>query len=122
MADKLEILVVDDEDSLRILIRNELEEKGFAVSEAATGEDALERLAEKRFTVVILDIRLPGIDGLEVLKKIREQNLAEKVIMLTGVEELKIARDSLKFGADDFLTKPYSFSNLLTCIDRVMRE
>ncbi len=122
MPDKAKLLIVDDEDTLRLLVRSELEQRGYDVDEADNGETALEKMEINRFELVILDIRMPGIDGMEVLKRIREKNLAEKVIMLTGVDELKIARDSLQFGANDFLTKPYEIRTLLACIDRVLKE
>ena len=122
MPDKAKLLIVDDEDTLRLLVRTELELRGYDVDDADSGETALEKLETDHFTLVILDIRMPGIDGMQVLKRIREKNLAEKVIMLTGVDELKLARDSLQFGADDFLTKPYEIRTLLACIDRVLKE
>lgn len=122
MTKKGRLLVVEDEDALRKLIKSELEEEGYFVGDAESGERALEELAKDNYGVVILDIRMPGMDGMEVLRIIRQKNLAEKVIMLTAVDELKIARESLQLGANDFLTKPYSFKNLLTCIDRVMKE
>jgi len=122
MADKVNILVVDDEDSLRTLLSSELTSRGFNVDEADGGTIALEALNKTRYDLVILDIRMPDIDGLEVLKDIRKNNLAKKVIMLTGVDELKIAKESLQFGADDFMTKPYDFRNLLACINRVIKE
>jgi DNA-binding response OmpR family regulator len=118
----MKILIVDDEETLRQLIKHELAEQGFHVDDAPDGEKALEKLSGDRFNLVILDIRMPGISGLDVLKKIREENLADKVIMLTGVDELKIARESVQLGASDFLTKPYEFQNLLACIDRVFKE
>ena len=122
MAAKMKLLLVDDEDSLRSLVKHELEERGYDVTEAESGEAAIEICEKERFKIVILDIRMPGIDGLEVLKKIRENNFADKVIMLTGVDELKVARDSLELAANDFLTKPYEMKNLLACINRVLRE
>jgi YesN/AraC family two-component response regulator len=82
----------------------------------------MKSLKANRYDLVVLDIRMPDMDGLDVLKEIREKDLAEKVIMLTGVNELKLARDALALGADDFLTKPYDFKKLLECIDRVMKE
>ena len=122
MVHNVNILIVDDEDMLRNLLKAELEQYQYMVDVAESGEIAIEKLHEKRFGLIILDIRMPGMDGLEVLKKIREQDLADKVIMLTGVDELKIARDSLQLGADDFLTKPYDIKTLLACIKRVMIE
>lgn len=122
MPASYKLLVVDDEDALRLLVRHELENNGYAVTEAETGERALELFGKEQFDLVILDIRLPGIDGLEVLRKIRSTDARTKVVMLTGVDELKIARESLTLGANDFLTKPYDFKTLKACIDRVFRE
>ena len=122
MPKKVNLLVVEDEDALRTLLASELEAQGFDVRQAEGGAIALEALDENRFDLVLLDIRLPDFDGLEILKTIRKNDLAEKVIMLTGVDELKIAKDSLTFGANDFMTKPYDFKNLLSCINRVLKE
>ncbi len=122
MADPAKILIVDDEESLRTLVRHELENHGFEVTEKESGSDALQYLAGSPADVVILDIKMPEMGGLEVLEKIREGDLARKVIMLTGVGELKIARESLELGANDFMSKPFDMSNLLACINRVLSE
>ena len=122
MWDKTKILIVDDEETMRLLLRHELEQRGFDVDEAESGEIAIEKLQKIYFNVVLLDIRMPGMDGMEVLRNVRQNNLADKVIMLTGVDELKIARDSLTLGANDYLTKPYDIITLLACINRVLKE
>ena len=122
MPEKLKLLLVDDEDTLRKLMKDELIVQGYDVGDADSGKAALEILRLKHHDIVILDIRMDGMDGMEVLKHIRKENLANKVIMLTGVDELKIARDSLDLGADDFMTKPFQFQNLIACIKRVMKE
>ena len=122
MTDKLKILVVDDEDALRTIVHHELQSHGYEVHEAEDGEVALQKLDSTRFDLVILDIYMPNIDGMEVLRKIREKKIMTKVIMLTGVNELKIARESVALGANDFITKPYDFKNLLACINRVLKE
>jgi DNA-binding response OmpR family regulator len=122
MWDKTKILIVDDEETLRLLLRHELEQCGFDIDEAESGEIAIEKLQKNHFNVVLLDIRMPGMDGMEVLRNVRQNNLADKVIMLTGVDEMKIARDSLTLGANDFLTKPYDIKTLLACINRVLKE
>ena len=71
MPDKAKLLIVDDEDTLRLLVRTELEQRGYDVDDADSGETALEKLETDHFTLVILDIRMPGIDGMQVLKRIR---------------------------------------------------
>jgi DNA-binding response OmpR family regulator len=122
MAKAKKILIVDDEDTLRELVRNELEHNGFEVVEAPGGAEALSFLVGNEVDLVILDIKMPGLGGLDVLQRIREDDLARKVIMLTGVGELKIARESLQLGASDFMSKPFDMSNLLSCINRVLME
>jgi DNA-binding response OmpR family regulator len=122
MANKLKVLVVEDEDALRMIVTDELALHGYEVDEAEDGVVALEKLSKTHFDLVILDIHMPNMDGMEVLKSIRKNNLADKVIMLTAVDELKVAQESLKFGANDFITKPYDFRNLIACINRVLKE
>ncbi|MBI4546735.1 MAG: response regulator [Ignavibacteriae bacterium] len=122
MPDKIKLLVVDDEDALRSIIKDQLEGYDFEVDTAEDGVHAVNSMQSKRYDVILLDIRMPGMDGMEVLKTIREKNLARKVIMLTAVDELKVAKDSLLLGADDFITKPYDIRNLVTCINRTLKE
>ena len=122
MTKSKKILIVDDEDTLRQLVRAELESNGYSVEEAAGGEEALTYLAANEVDLVILDIKMPGLGGIDVLQRIREDDLARKVVMLTGVGELKIARECLELGAADFMSKPFEINNLLACINRVMME
>jgi DNA-binding response OmpR family regulator len=122
MPEKLKLLLVDDEDTLRKIMKDELAVQGYEVRDADSGKAALDILKNNHHDIVILDIRMDGMDGLEVLRHIRKDNLADKVIMLTGVDELKIAKDSLELGANDFMTKPFQFQNLFACIQRVMKE
>jgi DNA-binding response OmpR family regulator len=122
MAKGEKILIVDDEETLRTLVRHELEHQGYSVHDVGSGPEALEHLSANPADVVILDIKMPEMGGFEVLEKIREGDLARKVIMLTGVGELKIARESLELGANDFMSKPFEMPNLLSCINRVLSE
>src|SRR5712671_4386192 len=122
VADKLKVLVVDDEEGLRTILRNELSDHGFEVMEADGGQSAIGQMSVMRPDLVILDVRMPGMDGLQVLRAIREKDLAGKVIMLTAVGELKVARESVELGANDFMTKPFQFKNMYACIERVMKE
>lgn len=114
------LLIVDDEEALRTMLQQELKHHGYEVDAADGGEVALEKLKNEPFDLVILDIRMPDVDGMEVLRQIRENNIPGKVVMLTAVGELKYAQDSLDLGASDFMTKPVDLNDLLTCIKRTL--
>jgi YesN/AraC family two-component response regulator len=89
---------------------------------AADGLEAVTELGKKTFDLVLLDIKMPNMNGFEVLKVIKEKHAGTKVIMLTGFADLKNAIESKKLGAEDFVSKPYDLVDLLTTIDRVMSE
>jgi CheY-like chemotaxis protein len=120
MAEKNSILVVDDEDALRTVLSSELESEGYVVATAGDGDEAISVLQGKSFDLVLLDIKMPRVDGFEVLRVIKERYPATKVIMLTGFADLKNAIESKKLGAEDFVSKPYDLVDLLTTIERVL--
>ncbi|HTX17500.1 MAG TPA: response regulator [Bacteroidota bacterium] len=120
MAEKNSILVVDDEDALRTVLSSELESEGYVVATAGDGDEAISVLQGKMFDLVLLDIKMPRVDGFEVLRFIKEKYPATKVIMLTGFADLKNAIESKKLGAEDFVSKPYDLVDLLTTIERVL--
>lgn len=122
MADKSRVLVVDDEDALRTVLSSELMSVGYEVSSASDGEEAIGLVQNKKFDLVLLDIRMPKVDGFEVLKFIKKDYPTVKVIMLTGFADLKNAIESKKHGAEDFVSKPYDLVDLLTTIERVLSE
>jgi CheY-like chemotaxis protein len=105
MNDKIKVLMVDDEEKFRETTRKILNKRGFNTILAASGEEAIEKIAENP-DVVILDIKMPGIDGLEALKEIKKLSPEVPVIMLTGHGAEDSARDALDKGAFDYLTKP----------------
>lgn len=122
MADKSRILVVDDEDALRTVLSSELEGEGYEIATAADGDEAINIVQNKKFDLVLLDIKMPKVDGFEVLKFIKDKIPGLKVIMLTGFADLKNAIESKKLGAEDFVSKPYDLVDLLTTIERVLSE
>lgn len=122
MGSKIKLLIVDDEDGLRTLLKSEMEAHGFEADEADGGNMALEMLKKSSYDVVILDILMPDISGIKVLRDIRSNKIPTKVIMLTGVNELKLAQESMQLGANDFLTKPVEPRIIADCITRVMKE
>lgn len=122
MSHKAKILVVDDEDALRTVLSAELGSEGYDVATAADGVEAVGMLQKNRYNLVLLDIKMPNMNGFEVLKIIKEKHPGTKVIMLTGFADLKNAIESKKLGAEDFVSKPYDLVDLLTTIDRVLNE
>ncbi len=120
MAQNFSVLVVDDEDALRSVLSTELLSEGYVVETAADGDDAIAILQQKQFDLVLLDIKMPRVDGFEVLRFIKQRYPSTKVIMLTGFADLKNAIESKKLGAEDFVSKPYDLVDLLTTIERVL--
>jgi DNA-binding NtrC family response regulator len=119
---KSTILVVDDEDALRTVLSSELMNEGYDVKTAGDGDEAITEIQKAPFDLVLLDIKMPRMNGFEVLKFIKESHPKTKVVMLTGFADLKNAIESKKLGADDFVSKPYDLVDLLTTIERVLSE
>ena len=115
------ILAVDDEPRYLEIIRFNLESAGYRVTCAGSGEEALEAVAAEEPDLIVLDVMLPGIDGFEVLQRVRERS-TRPVIMLTakGSEEDKV--HGLRLGADDYVTKPFSAQELLARVEAVLRR
>jgi DNA-binding NtrC family response regulator len=122
MGEKKKILVVDDEESLRTVLSTELASEGYDVGTAADGDDAITEMGKTAFDLVLLDIKMPRMNGFEVLKHVKDKHPRTRVIMLTGFADLKNAIESKKLGAEDFVSKPYDLVDLLTTIERVMSE
>lgn len=120
MAVKNKILVVDDEEALRTVLSAELEGEGYQVSTAGDGDEAIKIIGAQQFHLILLDIKMPNVDGFEVLKFVKQHQPATKVIMLTGFADLKNAIESKKLGAEDFVSKPYDLVDLLTTVERVL--
>lgn len=114
----INILVVDDEEPFRRLLKKELARKGFAVETACDGGEALGLLRDRSFDLVLLDVVMPGIDGISLMKKMREDPSAPPVIVLTGKATVETAVEAMKNGAYDYLTKPYKLDELVIVIDR----
>ncbi len=114
---KLRILIVDDEAGVRESLRMVLKER-FEPSTASSGEEALAALDEAPVDVVLLDIIMPGIDGLEVLERIKERPRSPQVVMLTATKTVKTAVQAMKLGAFDYVTKPFDVDELLLVVER----
>ena len=115
------ILVVDDEPQIRRVLRTTLTASGYEVLDARTGEAALEILRDSRFSLILLDMNMPGMGGLETCRQIRESSEVA-IIMLTVKDSEQDKVDALDAGADDYITKPFSTPELLARIRAAMRR
>lgn len=118
------ILVVEDEDVIREFIVINLKRAGYEVVDVSNGEDALEEFNKdiNRFQIVVLDIMMPGIDGFEVCKAMRKKNNNMGIIMLSAKSQEMDKVSGLMIGADDYMTKPFSPSELVARVDAVIRR
>src|SRR5499427_3340894 len=107
------ILIVDDEPGIRQSLKGIFEDEGFATESVSTGEECLKKIVETPFDLVLLDIWLPGIDGLETLRQIREHSPSTRVIMISGHATIATAVTATKLGAYDFIEKPFSLEHTL---------
>ncbi len=122
MADPTRILVVDDDPKIRTVVRRGLAYEGYRVIEATSGEDGLEKAREHLPELVILDVMMPGIDGLEVTRRLRAGGDQVAILMLTARDEVKDRVEGLENGADDYLVKPFNFEELLARVHALLRR
>jgi len=111
------VLLVDDEEAFVNTISKRMDKRGLKVLEAFSGQEGLDVLAEKKVDVVVLDVKMPGMDGIETLQKIKAAHPLVEVIMLTGHATVESAIDGMKQGAFDYLMKPCEMDVLVTKID-----
>jgi DNA-binding NtrC family response regulator len=116
------LLIVDDEKALREVVAERLSDHGFVVEQAASGEEAIARLADFAFDVLITDLRLPGIDGRQVIDAALGRYPDIVAIVITGYGTVKDAVDAIKQGAADFITKPFQFDALLHVLGSAMEQ
>jgi two-component system, OmpR family, response regulator len=116
------VLVVEDETKLAALLRQGLRREGMAVDVARTGEEAMIRATATDYDVILLDVMLPGQNGLEVCRALRAQEVWSPTLMLTALDEVEDRVNGLESGADDYLVKPFSFLELLARIRALIRR
>ncbi|MGX8794637.1 response regulator transcription factor [Fusibacter sp. JL298sf-3] len=119
MAEK--ILVVDDEPILLKGLRFSLEQEGYEVETAVDGKEAFDKILSNTYDAVILDLMLPGMDGLEVCKKVREKSMVP-ILMLTAKDDDSSKVLGLEYGADDYITKPFNMLELKARIKAILRR
>jgi DNA-binding NtrC family response regulator len=115
MVEKLKarVLLVDDEEDFLITLAERLETRGLTVSTVTKGEDAVTKVDEQKFDLIVLDLSMPGIDGLETMKRIKAKQPDAEIIMLTGQGSIRSSIEAMKLGAEDFLQKPVEIAELM---------
>lgn len=116
------ICLIEDEQKVASFIRKGLEEQGYVVKASDNGVDGKKMLAQEKFDVVIMDVMLPDISGIELCKTIRESDNSTPILMLTALNQVHDKVQGLKAGADDYLVKPFHFSELLARLEALMRR
>jgi DNA-binding NtrC family response regulator len=116
------ILAIDDESNIRRLLTNELVQEGFRVATAATGEQGLALADKENFDLALVDLKLPGMSGIDVIRRIRHMQSPLDAIVITGHGDIERAVQSMKLGALDFITKPFKLSELIPLIDQAVRQ
>ncbi|AEH50508.1 response regulator [Pseudothermotoga thermarum] len=116
------ILVVDDERNVRVLIKRILEEQGHHVLTVATGEEALVELKKNSYDLLILDLKLPGISGVELLKRMTNEGLSLPTLIVSAITNAAPIVEAMKYGACDYLSKPFPSQDLIKKVDELLRK
>ena len=120
--EKKPILVVDDEKNIRMTVTQSLEQLEIPVETAINGEEALQKLGQKQFGLVFLDLRMPGIDGMEALRRIKDDWPTTRVIIISAHGTIESAVEAMKLGAIDFIQKPFSPGEIRDLATRVLKR
>jgi FixJ family two-component response regulator len=121
MADR-SVLIVDDEKNIRLTLSLALEKLDLPVDTAVNGEEALAKLAEKSYALMLLDLRMPGIDGMEVLRRVPEIRPEVKVVIITAWGSIEAAVEAMKLGAVDFLQKPFDAEDVRKLVSSLLDQ
>ena len=116
------VLVIEDDPRIASFLKRGLEAEGYVIDVADNGEDAMAMASDFEYPLIILDRMLPQLDGLEVCRRLRHAGLASLVLMLTAKDALGDRIDGLRSGADDYLTKPFAFDELLARMEALLRR
>ena len=116
-----DVLVIDDEVAVNNNIRKILVKKGYHVEQAVTKDEALEKIEERAYPLILLDLRIPGVKGLELLETIRDRRPDTKVIIVTGYANIETAVETAKLGAIDFLSKPFTPNEIRTAAENALQ-
>ena len=118
----MRLLVIEDEKQLLKLIGKRLKEEGYAYDLASDGREGLNFAESIEYDCIILDIMLPSVDGFTIIKKLREKNINSPIIVVTAKSATKDKVNGLDYGADDYITKPFSFEELIARVRAMLRR
>jgi heavy metal response regulator len=118
----MRILIIEDEKKVAGFLKNGLKEEGYAVDDAFDGQTGFDMAVENEYDIIILDLMLPGLDGITLCRKLREDSNHTPILMLTAREAVKDRVIGLDAGADDYMTKPFAFEELLARIRVILRK
>ena len=116
------IIIIDDEEIMRNCLKDVLADDGFDVRALSNGEEGLRLFEEISFEIAILDVKMPGISGVEVLKTIKKISPSTEVVMITGYASVSTAVESMKLGAFDYLTKPFDMDQIKGVINEIIKK
>ena len=116
------IMVVDDEDNIRLMLRKVLSSDRYEVHEAANGIEALNRIKKEEFSAILLDLRMPHMNGLQVIEKMKEMDIKTPIIMMSAYGTVPEAVEAMKLGARDYLVKPFDLDELKMTLERIIQQ
>jgi len=119
MGKNTKILVVDDESFMRDMLRDILEKEGYEVALAPGGEEALGVLVEQKYDIVLSDLKMPRMDGISLLKKVKQRYPDTAVVVMTGYSDAYSMKDACVSGADEYITKPFKINEISLIMERV---
>jgi ActR/RegA family two-component response regulator len=116
------VLIVDDDDTICHLVCDGLAEEGYTCDIASSADDALTKLQKHSFDVALLDIKLPGISGMDLLKVVEKNYQTTAIVMISGIKDIDTVVESMKLGALDYIVKPFTIDKLITSIGTVLKN
>ncbi|MBT2570890.1 response regulator [Planococcus sp. ISL-110] len=116
------ILIVDDQPGIRLLLKEVFSKEGYRAISAGSGKEALERVQEACPDLVLLDMKIPGMDGIEILKRLKKSNAGVHVIMMTAYGELDLIKESMNWGAARYFTKPFDVFEVRDAVKQLLEE
>lgn len=116
------ILVVDDQEGIRRLLEETCTILGYEAETAASGKEALEKLEERSFALILIDMKMPGLNGLETLKKILALNNSVRTVLMTGYGESYLLEEALQLGVSDIIQKPFDLNEIKDLLERLSMD